>query len=273
LRHRIRDLRPQVLVYLAAPRGRLRAWRDVLFFRCCGIRRLIGVPHTRDLAQVRRLDDDSYEYEGARLARCVAALGDARLDDLASFDLALTDEETAAAHAALAGLGDGRRLIAASVGAKVDVKDWGDANWAALLRALRAARPGWGLVMMGSVDEWERSGRLLEHWGGDAINLCGRLSVRESAAMLARCRLFIGHDSGPMHLAAAVKTTCVAIFSSRNLPGEWFPQGMGHRVLYRQMDCQGCRLVICEDRAKACIQSITVDEVLANVESAIEAAC
>lgn len=270
LRHRIRNLRPQVLVYLAAPRGRLRVWRDALFFRSCGIHRLIGVPHVQDLLQVRRLDNDSYEYEGARLARCVAAIGDARQDDPASFDLALTEKERATARAALAGLGDGRPLMGASVGAKVDVKDWGDANWAALLGALRAAMPGWGLVVLGSADERERADRLLEHWAGESINLCGRMSVRASAATLARCRLFVGHDSGPMHLAAAVGTTCVAIFSSRNLPGEWFPYGQKHRVLYRRIECQGCKLDVCAVRQKACINSITVDAVSAAVHGVLE---
>ena len=82
-----------------------------------------------------------------------------------------------------------------------------------------------------------------------------------------------GHDSGPMHLAAAVDTPCVAIFSSRNYLGEWFPQGTGHRVLYHPIECQGCRLDVCEDRARACMNSIAVDEVRANIESAIDAVC
>lgn len=257
---KIRRLRPRTLVYLASPRGRLRAWRDALFFRSCGIRQLIGVPLTQD-QQVCRFDNGQYEYEGARLARCIATLGDARLDDPASFDLALTVDDHAAAHVAFASLGDGRPLLAASVGAKDDVKDWGDANWAALLKALRTALPGWGLVMLGSADERARCDRLLRPWGIDAINLCGKLSVRASAAALAQSRLFIGHDSGPMHLAAAVGTPCVAIFSSRNLPGEWFPYGQGHQVLYTPMPCQGCKLSVCIERQKACILSISVEAV------------
>src|SRR6266550_288875 len=44
LRRDIRRLSPDTLVYLALPRGQLKAWRDALFFRYCGIKRLIGVP-------------------------------------------------------------------------------------------------------------------------------------------------------------------------------------------------------------------------------------
>ena len=261
----IRDLRPEVLVYLAEPRGRLRAWRDALFFRACGIRHLIGVPYTHDQQHVRRLADGSFEYEGTRLARCIGELGDAQLDDPASFDLALTTEEQSAASAVLVSLGDGRPLLAASIGAKMDVKDWGDTNWGALLAALSRALPDWGLVMLGSADEEVRTARLLARWVGPSLNLCGRIHVREAAAVLVRCQVFIGHDSGPMHLAAAVGTPCVAMFSSRNQPGEWFPHGRRHRVLYQPMPCQGCGLDVCVERQKACIRSITIEASFAAV--------
>jgi len=44
--------------------------------------------------------------------------------------------------------------------------------------------------------------------------------------------VFLCHDSGPMHLAAAVGTPCVAVFSRHNPPGRWFPYGPDHTVLY-----------------------------------------
>ena len=75
----------------------------------------------------------------------------------------------------------------------------------------------------GAAVERERTDHLLSHWPGKRVNLCGELSVRESAAVLRSARVFIGHDSGPMHLAAAVGIPCAAIFSARNPPGRWFP--------------------------------------------------
>jgi len=102
------------------------------------------------------------------------------------------------------------------------------------------------------------------------VNLCGQVSVRESAALLAHARLYLGHDSGPMHLAAAVGTPCVAVFSSRNLPGEWFPYGTQHRMLYQAIWCQGCGLEVCIERNKACIRSITVDQVERHVLDVVQ---
>jgi len=265
LRREIRRLRPEALVYLAGARGRAKAWRDALFFRACGIRRLIGVPYGVDHQRPRLLGGGLYEYEGARLARCLRALGDARPDAPDAFDLALSDTEHQAAFGALGPLADGRPLLMASIGAKVDVKDWGDVNWSALLTRLGSQLPEWGLAMLGTAEERGRSEALLANWPGIRVNLCGDLDVRESAAVLTHARIYLGHDSGPMHLAAAVGTPCVAVFSSRSLPGEWFPYGDQHRVLYRSISCQGCRLEVCIERQKACIRSITVGEVECSV--------
>src|SRR6266487_1928250 len=264
LRRRVRRLRPEALVYLAAPRGRIKVWRDAFFFRACGIRRLIGVPFDEDQQRPRAREGGFYEYEGARLARCLQTLGDVNLDAPNAFGLELSDHEHQAAVHALGPLSPGGPLLVISIGAKADVKDWEDANWAALLRRLGTQLSEWGLAMLGGADERGRSDFLLEHWPGPRVNLCGRLSVRESAALLTRARVYLGHDSGPMHLAAAVGTPCVAVFSSRNLRGEWFPYGKGHRVLYHPISCQGCRLDVCLERGKACIRSITVDEVARN---------
>jgi ADP-heptose:LPS heptosyltransferase len=73
-----------------------------------------------------------------------------------------------------------------------------------------------------------------------------------------------------MHLAAAVGTPCVAIFAARSLPGQWFPLGEGHEVLYRRVECMGCGLDECIAERKRCIRGITVDEVAAAVTRQIE---
>lgn len=260
LRNDIRRLRPDVLIYLMESRSLFKTLRDAWFFRLCDIRRLIGIPYTVDMRTCRNLGNDLYEFEGARLARRIRELGDARLDDPFAFDLKLIAAERETARSALDPLA-GTPLLGASIGAKVDVKDWGDKNWSALLNRLGKYLPGWGLVIVGAEVERSRSDALLNHWPGPSLNLCGRLTVRESAAALECCRLFVGHDSGPMHLAAAVGTPCVAIFSARNLPGVWFPYGEQHRVVYHSVACRDCRLEVCDKYQKRCIASISVDEV------------
>jgi heptosyltransferase III len=261
--------RPQVLIYLGPVRGVEAARRDAKFFRLCGIPRMVGVPDTEDMQQNRwQESEQALEPEGARLARNLAELGDACLDDPASWDLRLTAAEHARAAQALAPVA-GRSIIAVSVGTKVQSKDWGRDNWRALLARLAVLYPDHGLALSGAPEESEASEFTADGWrgvsSGPVVNLCGLLTPRESAAAFAQARVFVGHDSGPMHLAAAVQTPCVAIFAARNKPRVWFPYGKQHRVLYHQTDCWGCGLETCIVERKKCLTSITVEEVVAEV--------
>jgi heptosyltransferase III len=261
--------RPEVLIYMGASRGVESANRDARFFRLCGISRLIGVPLTEDMQQNRwEESEQALEPEGARLARNLAELGDVDLEAPASWDLLLTDEENARAQEVLVATA-GRPLIAVSVGTKVQSKDWGRDNWQALLHQMAKLYPDHALALCGAAEESAASEFAAEGWRQNspvpAINLCGLLTPRESAAVFAQSRLFVGHDSGPMHLAAAVQTPCVAIFAARNKPRVWFPYGKQHRVLYHQTDCWGCGLETCIIERKKCLTSITVEEVVAEV--------
>ena len=269
--------RPHTLVYLSGARGIQSARRDVLFFRLCGIRRIIGAPLTEELQQNRvRSTDPSLEYECERIARCISELGDACLDVPASWSLHLTSGERARAAEVLRPAAD-RPLIAVSLGTKVQANEWGRENWRNLLARLAALYPAYALAVTGAGIDTEASECIAEGWrqgsvqAGPALNLCGLLTPRESAAVFSRATVFIGHDSGPMHLAAAVQTACVAIFSARGKPRVWFPYGRQHRVLYHQTECWGCNLDTCILEKKKCIMSITVDEVLAQLRPILDA--
>ena len=267
--------RPQVIVYLAAARGIGSARRDARFFRACGIFRQIGVPLTEDMQQNRMQPQyDALEPEYERLARNLQTLGDAAPGDPSSWDLGLTASEHAAAFAALKPAA-GRSMLALSVGTKLQVNDWGRDNWRALLARLGAAYPDYALALMGVSAESETCEFVAEGWRQSAaasspvLNLCGRLTPRESAACFTQAQVFLGHDSGPMHLAAAVGTPCVAIFSARNLPRMWYPHGTQHRVLYHEVNCMGCGLETCIVERKKCLTSITVEEVLEQVHAVL----
>jgi heptosyltransferase-3 len=275
--------RPQVLVYLAASRGVKAAQRDEAFFRLCGVQRIVGVPLTEGMqrnyygaasgGKDHAMGDGHLEPEAARLVRCIGQLGAAgdiadpgRLNDPASWDLHLSAEEHESAAKAMGAAALEVESIAVSVGTKVQAKDWGRENWRALLERMAGEFPGRALLLLGAVEESEASEFAAEGWrangGGVVVNLCGRLTPRESAAAIARARMFVGHDSGPMHLAAAVGTPVVAIFAARNIPRQWFPFGKQHRVVYHRVECWGCGLETCIEQQKKCLMSITVDEVM-----------
>jgi heptosyltransferase-3 len=267
----LRRWHPHTLVYMGPARGVDAALRDARFFRLCGISRLIGAPITEDMQKNRwQQSDNALEPEGSRLVRNLAELGKVDLDAPASWDLHLTSAEHARATEVLAPIA-GAPIIAVSVGTKVQSKDWGRDNWRALLNCLATLYPDHSLVLAGASEEGEASEFAALGWRQNSsrpvINLCGLLTPRESAAVFARSRIFVGHDSGPMHLAASVQTPCVAIFAARNKPRVWFPYGRQHRVLYHQTDCWGCGLETCIVERKKCLTSITVDEVVTQVRS------
>ena len=274
--------RPQVVVYLAGARGVAVARRDARFFRLFGARRLVGVPLTEAMQQntygaeraagyVAGLFEVDLEPEAARLVRCLAELGEADVEEPVSWDLRLSDVEREAAASAIGEDALRLRPIAVSVGTKVQAKDWGRDNWRALLARVAEQSPGRALLLVGAGEEADASefaaGGWRERGGGPVVNLCGRLSPRESAAALARAEIFLGHDSGPMHLAAAVGTPCVAVFAARNLPRQWFPVGRQHRVVYHRVECAGCGLETCIEQGKKCLVSIGVEEVFGVVSS------
>ncbi len=266
LRRQIRQWHPQVLIYLTARRRWQQVARDVAFFRLCGIQKIIGAPFSDD-ARFNRIETSClYELESSRLARTLHALGSVDINDAANWDLHLTPAEHARAQKELLPIGN-RPFLACSVGTKMQAKDWGIDNWHTVLRALAQQYPDLSLVLMGAQEERAASDFVAEEWKGRCINLCGNLTPRESAAILENARLFLGHDSGPMHLAAAVQTRCVAVFSARDREGVWFPCGSGHKVFYHRTDCWGCGLETCIVQQNKCLTAITTDSVLSAVKT------
>ncbi|MBL0174113.1 MAG: glycosyltransferase family 9 protein [Ignavibacteria bacterium] len=271
MRNHIRSFAPDVLVYILEQRHTRRVvLRDMAFFRACGISRIIGAPWRRDLFEHRWLPArQRFENQAERLARCLAPLGDARLSDPASWDLKLTTAERDRASLLLEAIPAAAPVIACCPGTKIEVKDWGEEHWTRVLSDLATLYSNHAIAFIGSADERERCERLRTAWTGPSVNLCGRTTPREAAAVIARCIAYLGHDTGPMHLAAAAGVPCVAVFSARNKPGEWYPYGDGHRVLYHKVPCLDCRLEVCTEHGKMCILSITPDEVVAAFRDAI----
>jgi ADP-heptose:LPS heptosyltransferase len=135
---------------------------------------------------------------------------------------------------------------------KVPINNWGDDNWVRALMQISAERPGLGAVFVGSADERKRNEQLAQAWKGPNLNSCGRLTPRETAALIEKATLFLGHDTGTLHLAAAVGTRVVGIFSARNVPGKWYSDRPGDKFFYQQVPCFGCEL----ERAQDCPNNV-----------------
>jgi heptosyltransferase-3 len=238
VRKQLKALGSDTLYYLTPARGRLAAWRDWAFFKLCGFRRIVGAPLTADLQTNRvRNAQGHLEHEAERLARCLRHLGTIPLHDPAWWDLGLQAQEQGRADACLQPIQQ-RPFVAINMGGKVAINDWGMDHWRSLLSSLSAAYPDLGLLVVGGPEDSQRAQAAAQLWSGTVVNACGALTPRESAAALGRASLFIGHDSGPMHLAAAMGVRCIGLFGPNNPPGKWHPYGVGHLPLH---DMRGVR--------------------------------
>jgi ADP-heptose:LPS heptosyltransferase len=249
------------VVNIAPARGMIRSLRDLLFFKACGIPRVIGTPvASRDL-RPELVSPERYEWETHRLMRRIAAIAPVNLADETLWDLGLSAPEIEQADALLADCGIDEPFIALSVGSKVPLKDWGQEKWRSLLARLSAIDGMPPLLFCGGAEDRSRSEDLGQSWPGRAANIAGRCSPRITAAALRKASLFVGIDSGPMHLAGCMGVPCVAIFTARAFPGQWSPPGSDHNIIYHRTECFACELDECVSQRRKCITSITVTEV------------
>jgi heptosyltransferase-3 len=255
----IRRFRPDVVIDLTHRRPWKLVSRDRFFFRLAGVRRAVGFSSEEGLRD--RLDPATglFEAEAARLGRAIGSLGRLNLEARSNWDLRLTPSERTAASAAMEPV-RGARLIVCGPGTKMQAKDWGRENWRSLLARLNVEYPQHGLAIVGSKEDYAVGEFVAEGWRNPKVNLCGRLSPRETAAAIEPAEVFLGPDSGPMHLAASVGVPCVVAFSMRGKLGAWFPAGDRHEIVYRQTSCSGCGQETCVAEGRRCLTSIAVDE-------------
>lgn len=213
------------LIYLLPERNLLQTWRDWLFFKLAGFTTLHCFPHAPEMRK-RQLDNATgmVEREAVRLARCCNELGEVDLDQLENWDLKLSSQEIKSADAACSAL-QPFPIIALNMGGKAKEKDWGFDNWVGLFERLQTPLENYGLLVLGAGSDYERAEIFLEKWRGPKLNACGLFTPRESAAAVKHARIFVGHDSGPLHLAAAMQVPCVGLFGDFNRPIEWHPLG------------------------------------------------
>ena len=111
----------------------------------------------------------------------------------------------------------------------------------------------------------------VEHAAGTSILRLEDASLGQLAAALEGARLFAGNDSGPAHMAAALRRPSVVIFGSMSpkIWGPWPPSGPG-RYVQNPFDCNPCPGYQCHrfDRPE-CILSVTVAQVVATIKSAL----
>jgi heptosyltransferase-3 len=125
----------------------------------------------------------------------------------------------------------------------------------------RLAAEGHTVVLTAAPDETAFVAGILDKSSSKPVNLAGQLSLKELGALAARARLFIGVDSMPMHLAAALGTPTIALFGPSN-EVEWGPWNVEQRVITTTHSCRPCGLDGCgSGKVSECLTFLPVDAV------------
>jgi len=144
-------------------------------------------------------------------------------------------------------------------------KRWMPERFAAI--ADRLIERGFQVVMTGAPTEEQRAQMAaVAERTSNRLASCSRLTIGELVAVIAGAGLFVGNDSGPAHIASAVRTPQVVLFGPASSV-RWHPWMAPAELVRNHFDCNPCHMYRCEvyDEPE-CIRSITVEQVSSAID-------
>lgn len=258
---KLRQLRPDTGVLLNCDRSEFgNAAKHLTLMAMAGVRRFCGF----ELVEWHEFSTQTADRFIHRIKGIAPA---AVVEDFPW--MRVSTAEAAAAEALLAPAA-GRRLVALQPGAKRSTNVWPADRFAAVAKAL-LARGDCAVVLTGGPGEEKRNAEIAGSLGPACVDITGHTSVGVLASVLARCAVLVTNDTGVMHVAAAMGTPCVAVFSGRDFPELWHPYGAGHVVLRAPIECSPCRVEPCPLYAQPeCIVRVSVEQVRLAVDAALD---
>ena len=159
-------------------------------------------------------------------------------------------------------------IIGVSPGSVWPTKRWSAAGFAALIQMLQQ-RFACRVLLFGGADDSAVVEDVQRRCGGAAASLVGLIGLRELAAAINRCRIFITNDSAPMHIAVARRVPTVAVFCATTPGLGFYPYTHEAIVVQRDLSCRPCASHggrRCPLGTEDCIRQISPDAVLRAAE-------
>lgn len=156
----------------------------------------------------------------------------------------------------------GDPFVALNPGAAWSTKQWPVASFTRLARRLATELGAAVAVIWGSDEERRAAEEIRDGAAAAAVRLAPRTDLRQLGALLARASLMVSGDTGPLHLAAALRVPTVAPFGPTS-PERNGPYGDDHVVLVDEqpLECRPCWARRCSRGDLACLQRIEADRV------------
>lgn len=120
-----------------------------------------------------------------------------------------------------------------------NIKRWPEERFASLIAQLIKKYKA-KIILIGTKEDKEINNRVKTLVNKQIIDLSGKLNIPQLAYLIKKCDLYIGNDTGPMHLSTAVQTPTIGIYGPVNLH-KWGPYGKKHIGIKKEMlDCKPC---------------------------------
>lgn len=158
-----------------------------------------------------------------------------------------------------------RPLIAIHPGSPIPLKRWLPERYAELADWL-IARKRAQILFVGVEDEIPIITEIQAGMQAQSVNIAGKTTLIQLASILHTCNVFIGNDSGPMHLAAAVGTQTIGLYGPGD-PTRFGPAGVQCQTI-RRFDCPPCLGTTCRFGKEGCMPKIQVKDVIQVLETA-----
>ncbi|MBN2640713.1 MAG: glycosyltransferase family 9 protein [Victivallales bacterium] len=232
---------------------------DRLFFRLGRVRRVVypvNLPAKKDISlprvpflMLKGLADNGFSVPEAN-------------DVSIKLKITPTEQENAARWLDKLNIPSGHIPIAIGMGGKKPVCLWPQEKYHKVLEKLSKNHHIFPIFFGGKADGEAARELIVKLKTGAFAADGGNLSLRETVAALGFCQLFIGNDTGTVHMAAAAGIPIIGIYSAHNYEGLWHPLGKDNAIFRKELECRGCDKLICTFGTPAkCIDMIEAQEV------------
>ncbi len=161
-------------------------------------------------------------------------------------------------------------FVAIVPGAGTQNKIWALQKWVEIVNRF-ISETEYDLVLLGGKNDAAYCEKINSQFDTARIkNYTAQFSLTEISEIIRRATMYVGSDTGMVHIAAATGTPTVCIMGGGHF-GRFFPYGdyAKNRIAYQQMDCYNCNWV-CKYESIKCIEEISVDTVWNEVENSLK---
>ncbi len=151
------------------------------------------------------------------------------------------------------------KIIVLHISAGNAFRDWGTERLVRLI-GLLSQTSRVRIILVGSSEDLQAEQEITEACEASLISMVNRLNLWELRDLISVASLFVGPDSGPMHIAATTNTPIVAYFGP-TLPAHFGPWKARSTVIEKDFDCRPCRQRQCIHKDFRCLRTISPEEV------------